>query len=145
MSLSPPLLVFDVFHFITATKTIVARRLRLFFIELLPQVRFYTITWWRKRNQVRKRRVFLRVDGDCLRICIYQDNSLLDYITVPCSLEVDRHFRGTYCLHRQIALMMEALRTSETVTYFETTRRYIPEGYYFDNRHFTCVVILREY
>jgi hypothetical protein len=34
----------------------------------------------------------------------------------PCShVEVDRRFRGTYCLHHQvIALMMEEIRTSET-------------------------------
>jgi hypothetical protein len=41
---------------------------------------------------------------------------------------------GTYCLHYQgdellIALMMEAVRTSETSVYYsEITRRNIPEG-----------------
>jgi len=47
----------------------------------------------------------------------------------PCShVEVDRRFRGAYCLHHQGALMMEAVRTSETSVNFNlTTRRYIPE------------------
>jgi hypothetical protein len=49
------------------------------------------------------------------------------YDVEPCSLvEVDRHFRGYYCL---IALMMEAVSTSETsVNFYETTWRDIPEG-----------------
>jgi hypothetical protein len=35
---------------------------------------------------------------------------------VPCSLvEVDRCFRGAYCLHHQVN---EAIRTSETSVYF---------------------------
>jgi len=40
--------------------------------------------------------------------------------TAPYSLvEVDRRFRGAYCLHYQV--------TSETSVYFnETTQRYIP-------------------
>jgi hypothetical protein len=39
----------------------------------------------------------------------------------PCSLEVDRRFRG--------ALIMEAVCASETSVYFnDTIRRYIPEG-----------------
>jgi hypothetical protein len=64
----------------------------------------------------------------------------------PCSLiEVDRHFRGAYCLHHQgddirdyttqyprrlfIVLMMEAVRTYEaSVNLHEPTRRNIPEG-----------------
>jgi hypothetical protein len=54
--------------------------------------------------------------------------------TAPCSLiEVDRRFIGEYCFNHQvlfIALMMEAVGTSETFVYFETTRRYIPEGYH---------------
>jgi hypothetical protein len=43
---------------------------------------------------------------------------------------VDRRFGGAYCLHNRaiITLMMEAVRTSETSVYSETTRRYIPEG-----------------
>jgi hypothetical protein len=47
----------------------------------------------------------------------------------PCGLvEVDRHFRGAYCLHHQVALMVEAVSTSETsVNFYETTRRNIPE------------------
>jgi hypothetical protein len=44
--------------------------------------------------------------------------------------EVDRRFRGSYC-HQEnvfIALMMEAVRTSETSVNFNvTTRRNIPE------------------
>jgi hypothetical protein len=51
-------------------------------------------------------------------------------------LEVDRRFRGAYCLHHQgresslfITLMVEALRNSETSVYSkETTQRYISEG-----------------
>jgi hypothetical protein len=48
----------------------------------------------------------------------------------PCSLGVDRRFRGAYCLHRQgDEGWWLALRTSETSVYSnETTRRYIPEG-----------------
>jgi hypothetical protein len=41
-------------------------------------------------------------------------------------VEVDRRFKGAYC--PIIALMMEAVRTSETSVNFNvTTRRYIPE------------------
>jgi hypothetical protein len=37
-------------------------------------------------------------------------------------------FRGAYCLHHQGALMMEAVRTSETSVNFNwTTQRYIPK------------------
>jgi hypothetical protein len=61
----------------------------------------------------------------------------------PCSLiGVHRRLKGAYCLHHQddeyyimmgttsiIALMIEAVRTSETSVYsYETTWRYIPEG-----------------
>jgi hypothetical protein len=52
---------------------------------------------------------------------------------VPCShVEVDRSFRGAYCLHHQgeefIALMMEAVHTSETSVNFNvTTWCYIQE------------------
>jgi hypothetical protein len=53
----------------------------------------------------------------------------------PCSLvEGDRRFRSVYCLHHQgdewlNALMMEAVRTSETsVNFYQTTRRDVPEG-----------------
>jgi hypothetical protein len=47
----------------------------------------------------------------------------------PCShVEVYRRFRGAYCLHHQGALMMEAVRTSETsVNIYLTTRRWITE------------------
>jgi hypothetical protein len=52
----------------------------------------------------------------------------------PCShVEVDLSFRGAYRLHQGdkwmiTALMMEAVRTSETSVNFNmTTRRYIPE------------------
>jgi hypothetical protein len=49
--------------------------------------------------------------------------------TEPCSfVETDRRFRG-------IALMMEAVHTSETsINFYETTRRNIPEGYHFHSR-----------
>jgi hypothetical protein len=52
----------------------------------------------------------------------------------PCSLvEAHRRFRGVYCLHPQrndqVALMMEAVRTSETsVCLHKTTRRHVPQG-----------------
>jgi hypothetical protein len=47
----------------------------------------------------------------------------------PCShVEVDRRFRGAYCLHHQWALMMETVHTSETsVNFNASTKRYIPE------------------
>jgi hypothetical protein len=48
---------------------------------------------------------------------------------VPCShVEVDRRFRGAYCLHHQGDSSMEAVRTFETSVHFNVTaRRYIPE------------------
>jgi hypothetical protein len=49
-------------------------------------------------------------------------------ITRCSRVEVERRFRGAYCLHHPglITLMMEAVRTSDTSVYFnETTRRYI--------------------
>jgi hypothetical protein len=50
------------------------------------------------------------------------------WVVAPCSLvDVYRRFRGICCLH-QIALMMEAARTSETfINFYQTTRRYNPE------------------
>jgi hypothetical protein len=47
----------------------------------------------------------------------------------PCSLiEVYQHFRGTCCLHHQIALKIEAASTSEMlVNFYQTTWRYTPE------------------
>jgi hypothetical protein len=47
----------------------------------------------------------------------------------PCShVEVDRRFRGAYCVHHQGDLMMEAVGPSETSINFNvTTWRYIPE------------------
>jgi hypothetical protein len=48
-----------------------------------------------------------------------------------CSLEVDRCFRGVYCLHHQ-GLMMQAVHTSEMSDYFnKTTQRYIPDDFIF--------------
>jgi hypothetical protein len=46
----------------------------------------------------------------------------------PCIIvEIDRRFRCAYCFHN-IALVMEAARTSETSVYFnENTRRCIRE------------------
>jgi hypothetical protein len=46
----------------------------------------------------------------------------------PCSLvEIDRRFRGAYCLHHQIALVIEAVSTSETsVNFYVTAGRNIP-------------------
>jgi hypothetical protein len=51
------------------------------------------------------------------------------WVEALCSLvEVYQRFRGSYCLHHQGALMMEAARTSETlVNLCQTTRRYNPE------------------
>jgi hypothetical protein len=59
--------------------------------------------------------------------------------TQPCSLvEVDRRFRGACA---SIALIMEAVRISETSIYFnETTRRFIPEGCH--RQH--CIPFLRQ-
>jgi hypothetical protein len=52
--------------------------------------------------------------------------------TAPCSLvEVDRIYRGTYCLHYRgnVAVMMEAVNTSVTSVYFyKTTLRSAPQG-----------------
>jgi hypothetical protein len=50
-------------------------------------------------------------------------------------LAEERRFRSAYNLHRKgaespIALMNEAVSTSETSVHFETTRRNIPEGCY---------------
>jgi hypothetical protein len=46
----------------------------------------------------------------------------------PCGLvEVDRRFRGAYCIRRH--MMMEVVRKSEMLMYIdENARRYIPEG-----------------
>jgi hypothetical protein len=56
----------------------------------------------------------------------------------PCSLvEVDRRFIGAYCLHHQdIALMLEAVCTSETSVYFSETHTalYILEGYHLQRK-----------
>jgi hypothetical protein len=48
------------------------------------------------------------------------------WVVAPCSLvDVYQRFRGPCCL---ITLMMEAVRTSETmVNFYQTTRRYNPE------------------
>jgi hypothetical protein len=48
------------------------------------------------------------------------------WVVAPCSLfEIYRRFRGAYCL---IALMMEALSTSETsVSFYATAQRNNPE------------------
>jgi hypothetical protein len=45
---------------------------------------------------------------------------------LPCKIIVDRRFRGTYCLHHS-SLMMEAVRTSETLVDNHFTRQYIAE------------------
>jgi hypothetical protein len=54
------------------------------------------------------------------------------WVVAPCSLvEVYQRFRGPYCLHRKGALMLEAVRTSETlINFYQTTRRYNPEDSY---------------
>jgi hypothetical protein len=61
----------------------------------------------------------------------------LFWYVAPCSLEeIDRHFRGAYCLHHQgELLMMEAVSTSETsVNFYETTLPNIPEDRYLHTR-----------
>jgi hypothetical protein len=47
----------------------------------------------------------------------------------PCShVEVDRHFRGAYCLRHQSDRLDDGVRTSETSVNFNvTTLRYVPE------------------
>jgi hypothetical protein len=71
------------------------------------------------------RDVSCKLTGSNMKMAVFWD-------IAPCSLvEVDRRFKGRYCLHQQgdesfIALMMETVRTSETSVYFnETARRYI--------------------
>jgi hypothetical protein len=55
-------------------------------------------------------------------------------------VESDRSFRGAYCLHHQgdesvIALMIEAVRTSDTSAHFyQNTRRNIPEDSHFHDK-----------
>jgi hypothetical protein len=52
------------------------------------------------------------------------------WVVAPYSLvEVYQHYRGPCCLHHQVALMMVAARTSETlVNFYQTARRYNPEN-----------------
>jgi hypothetical protein len=63
------------------------------------------------------------------------------------SVEVDRRFRGAYCLHNQgDEFMMEAVRTSETSLNFNViTRRYIPEDskLHFEESCFWTVSIVK--
>jgi hypothetical protein len=55
------------------------------------------------------------------------------WVILPCKMIVDRRFRGAYCLHHQpssgiySSLMMEAVRTSETLVDNNFTRQYNPE------------------
>jgi hypothetical protein len=57
--------------------------------------------------------------------------------------EVDRHFRGAYYLQHRGALMMEAVRTSETSVYINlTTRLYISED---SKVSLPCVLIILIY
>jgi hypothetical protein len=72
---------------------------------------------------------------------------LIFYVVTSCGL-----VRGyKYCLHHQGALMMEAVRTSETSVYSsETTLRYIPAGYHLHTRrrenlksHITVIAAMR--
>jgi hypothetical protein len=75
--------------------------------------------------------------GECeIQICLLG-------CTVPCKITVDRHFRGTCCLHHQgdkssclIALMMEAACTSETSVDNYFTWQYIPEDK--SELHYLC-------
>jgi hypothetical protein len=57
------------------------------------------------------------------KIAVLWDMKLCGFV------EVDRRFRGTYCLqHQDSSLMVEGVRTSETsVNFHEATRRYIAE------------------
>jgi hypothetical protein len=62
----------------------------------------------------------------------------------PCSLVyIDRRFRGAYCL---VALMMEAVNTSETsVSIYQTTRRNIPEDSHLHRLRMFDNSVMREY
>jgi hypothetical protein len=63
--------------------------------------------------------------------------------TAPCSLvEVNRCFRGEYCLHHAsiVALTTQAVLTSETVYFNDTTRRYIAEGVHLDVWYFASLM-----
>jgi hypothetical protein len=72
-------------------------------------------------------------DSLCLSSLCFKTTAFWDI--APCILvEIDRRFRGAYCLHHQgdessYCLMMGAVRISETSVYFnETTWRCIPES-----------------
>jgi hypothetical protein len=77
---------------------------------------------------------FLQQSNNLLRVLTAASLKIRAFWDVgPCSILVNRHFRGAYCLHHQggefIALMIEAVRTYKTSVYYnETTRRNIPEG-----------------
>jgi hypothetical protein len=69
----------------------------------------------------------------CMKFSVFWD-------IVPCSLRVDRRFRGVYCLHHQgdewSSSLMEEVHTSETSVYSnETIQRYIPEDSKLHTRH----------
>jgi hypothetical protein len=71
------------------------------------------------------------------------------WATAPCSLGVDRRYRGAYCLHHQgdgrgITLMMKPLRTSETSDYSETTGRCIPEGCNLELRNYLSAKLINK-
>jgi hypothetical protein len=57
------------------------------------------------------------------------------YIEQYSLVNADQHFKCAYCLHHQgdeAGLVMEVVRTSETLVYFnETTYHYIPESCHF--------------
>jgi hypothetical protein len=61
----------------------------------------------------------------------------------PCShFEVHLRSRGAYCLHHKGALMMEAVRTSETLVNFTvTTRRYIEKDFKIHMLSFRCAFL----
>jgi hypothetical protein len=57
----------------------------------------------------------------------------ISWDVVPCSLaEIDRRFAGSYCLHYQGEESVSTFETS--ISFYQTTRRNIPEAYYFQTR-----------
>jgi hypothetical protein len=64
-----------------------------------------------------------------LNICQYILEMAVFWNFASCSLvDIERRFRGAYCLHQQGDLMMEAVNSSETsANVYQTTRRKMTE------------------
>jgi hypothetical protein len=84
--------------------------------------------------------IYIKLHCECFHsYCNFQSDIQVSVVMmtalwalVLCSLvEVDKHFRGVYCLYHQddfMALMMEAVCTSQMMVNFdETSQHYIPE------------------